>query len=319
MLEEITLQGPIDAIQFRAQKEQYLTELDDLEESPFIERRDEIYRVRLLGLVELKDEIDYAANILNLCEAIFDILRVFYKSTPKKSIALIQLSRSVKEEEHLVRIALTYLKDAPIFGGYTTDLLNAEDVHIKPSERILRYQNFQEVIEQLIDWAQRPLFSNNLRYIDDSICSEFKNEQSIDSNVLTEKLPDWYKKLPPPIFSLLQEIQYAKSKDIRALPSMGLRAVIDSVCNDLMGDDIGTFEKKLIRLEEERHITPKQRQILLYCIEVGHASVHRGHFPMIKHLDAVLEAVEHLLREVYVLGTDAEDAYKATPKRNYKK
>ena len=319
LLEENGAEQPVDAVIFRSRNERYLDALDELENSSLIERQNEFYNIKILGLVELEDEIDYAQNMIRLCGTIFDVLRSFYKSTPKDPIDLTQLSLSVRENEYLVRRALTYIKETPIWGGYTSDVIHNTEVKIKPSESILRYQSFKEVIAQLIEWSNKPLFSYSPGHIEEALNSAANNRTIDELNDSSSKMPKWYEKLPPKIVSLLLEIDCAKSKNLSALPSMGFRAVIDSVCNDVIGQDIRSFEEKLARLEKEKHITPKQKRVLSKCVEIGHASIHREHFPTITHLDAVQGAVEHLLKEVYVLGVDTDEAYEAVPKRNHTK
>jgi uncharacterized protein (TIGR02391 family) len=41
---------------------------------------------------------------------------------------------------------------APIFGGWTTNFYEFEHANITPSERILRYQKFREILEEMQSW-----------------------------------------------------------------------------------------------------------------------------------------------------------------------
>ena len=131
------------------------------------------------------------------------------------------------------------------------------------------------------------------------------------------RIPSWHKNLNKTIQSLMEEVYYGLQKEMKALPSMGLRTVIDVVCNDLVGD-IGGFSQKLDQLEKEKHITPKNKEILENVLEVGHASAHRGYFPELEDLRSVLDIVIHLLQEVYVLGTESKRLKEMTPKREWK-
>jgi len=130
----------------------------------------------------------------------------------------------------------------------------------------------------------------------------------------TNVMPDWYGSLPPAIQKLICEVHFAIKKELSALPSMGLRSVIDCVCNDLVGDK-GPFAQKLQTLVEKGFITSNNKQIVENALEVGHASVHRGHFPQPNELKLTLDIVEHMLKEVYVFGKASEALKDSAPKR----
>lgn len=126
--------------------------------------------------------------------------------------------------------------------------------------------------------------------------------------------PTWYDEVPPKFRDLLDEVYGALSANMRALPSMGLRAVIDTLCVDLVGD-IGGFGEKLKRLQDKGHIGDRERAILEIAVDVGSASAHRGHNPSKEDLNILLDIVEHLLRGIYVLHPASEKLKAATPPR----
>jgi len=115
----------------------------------------------------------------------------------------------------------------------------------------------------------------------------------------------------------MEEVYYGLQKEMRVLPSIGLRTVIDFVCTELAGD-IGGFVQKLNKLERDKHITPKNKELLESALEVGHASAHRGHFPELTDLHSVLDIVNHLLKEVYILGPKSLRLKSVTPQRKRK-
>ena len=129
--------------------------------------------------------------------------------------------------------------------------------------------------------------------------------------------PSWYGKLPLEFRALLDEVYLALSFDMLALPSMGLRAVIDMLCNNLVGD-MGGFSKKLKVLEEKGHINANEKAILGIAVDVGSASAHRGHSPSKDDLNILLDIVEHLLKGVYVLHPASERLKQSTPPRQQK-
>ena len=108
-------------------------------------------------------------------------------------------------------------------------------------------------------------------------------------------------KLPPPLSRLLSEIERGIETELFALSSMGIRAAIDFICNDVVGD-IGGFKQKLKALEDGGHITIRNKNILENTLELGHASAHRAHFPQKKELEAALKVLLHLLDEIRLWG-----------------
>jgi hypothetical protein len=99
---------------------------------------------------------------------------------------------------------------------------------------------------------------------------------------------------------------------------MGARAVLDRVIVDTIGD-VGPFEQKLKKLEAERHISAKGREILDAALDAGNAAAHRGYAPTVKHVHSVMDIVENLVHSTYVLERVAAEIKKDTPPRPPKK
>ena len=135
----------------------------------------------------------------------------------------------------------------------------------------------------------------------------------VNSGVQRQK-PDWFGQLPDAPRELLAEIYSALTLDLRALPAMGVRAVIDIVCVGLVGDS-GSFERKLDRLREGGHISDTECSILSVAIDAGSASAHRGYVPSRDDLASLLDIVEHMLRAQYVLPAAAKKMKVNTPPR----
>ena len=130
--------------------------------------------------------------------------------------------------------------------------------------------------------------------------------------------PHWFDDLPSDLQKLLSEIYRSLDADTRALPMMGARAVLDWVIVDTIGD-VGSFEQKLKKLEEERHISAKGREILDAALDAGNAAAHRGYSPTVKQVHAVMDIVENLVHSTYVLESVAKEIKKDTPTRTPKK
>lgn len=307
----------INAKVFRAKHEDHLDTLDRLEQSPYVGKKDDFYRLKLLALVELKGDDSRIETILHQCDQVFCFLRDKYKKCTDVPVTLEEIIQKTDIQEDQLRLVLTFLVDAPIWGGYTSDLINAKEVHVTPGERILRYKTFDDVIKQLRDWASELSNKSYPTTRNQTLKPLFLNEMD---NVYLQKpndFPQWYAELPANIHEMLLEVRYSLKKQLSALPSMGLRSVIDMICNEWVGD-VGGFAEKLHKLEEKKFITPKKRQIIENIIEVGHASVHRGHFPKLEDLQVVMDIVDHLLEELYILDKTSESLRESVPKREKK-
>jgi hypothetical protein len=316
----IALDSPsgVNAKEFRARHEDHLDALNRLEQGPYVEKKDNLYRVKLLALAELKGDDARIETLVHQCAQVFCLLRDRYKHSTDAPVALAEMVEKTHIPESQLRLVLTYLVDAPIWGGYTSDLLGSEEVSVTPGESILRYKTFDDVIQQLRDWASRPLHGGSSTPGDQPPRPLFLRDMNGAHLLKPSDLPQWYASLPTKIHEMLLEVRYAVQKELSALPSMGLRSVIDMVCNDQVGD-VGSFAEKLHKLEEKRLITPKKRKIIETLLEVGHASIHRGHFPTGKDLQVVIDIVDHLLEELYVLDKTSELLRASVPKRQLKK
>jgi hypothetical protein len=130
-------------------------------------------------------------------------------------------------------------------------------------------------------------------------------------------LPSWHHHLPNDLQGLLKEIYGALHADSRRLALMGVRTAIDMALLEKAGD-VGSFEDKVKKLENDGFVTTRGREVLDAALEAGHAGIHRGVLLDHEHLISVIDIVEGLLQAVYVLGTQAAELRKATPPRRRK-
>ena len=191
--------------------------------------------------------------------------------------------------------------------------------HIQPSEAILHFDTFGSVIDQLRTWQTTRIRERQLAMA--TALRHYSNpltELERSPSEITRQRPDWFDQLPEPPRDLLVEIYTALAQDLRALPAMGVRAVIDVVCVTLVGDS-GSFESKLDLLRERGHISDIERSILTAAIDAGSASAHRGYVPSKEDLTTLLDVVEHLLQAQYILPDAVEKMKSNTPSRPTKK
>ena len=310
----------VDSLGYRAQHEKLLDLINHLEIDELIRRKNDRYRLSLVGLAVLNN--DYVQGLLVNFEKLFDFLKRFYKENQRDFITINDLVKHAKLHLDQVKESLSYMREGSVLSSYPEDFYSAEDTKVKPAETILRYSSFQDVINELQHWA-------NVR-----IAGRIKQAGSLSSDIsimqqlgvsrqklfpgpVNYVLPDWIEKLKPEFQRIMNEIYIAAGENLVALPTMGLRAVIDMVCNDLVGDK-GSFASKLEALFDQGYISASQKEILSSALEVGHASAHRGHFPHVEDLKDLIAIVEHLLQGIYIHRPAAEKLKETAPKRSNK-
>ena len=136
---------------------------------------------------------------------------------------------------------------------------------------------------------------------------------------LDKPSPDWLDELPGTIRHLVDEVFLACDMECRSLAAMGVRAIIDEVANDRVGD-CGGFEQKLQELVNVHFISARQKAIIEAAADVGSAAAHRTYRPSTESVNQLMDIIEHVLQEMYVLrdvGKRLEDeSIPAHPQRS---
>jgi len=178
----------ISAKKFRAEHHKALDLLDGLESAGYLEKRDDKYKVALFVLVDLLDSVTEVKDLLNRCDYIFQVLQQHYTDHLGESISLNDLSIISSLPREDINIALSYMIEAPIFGGWTIDFCEVKEAKITPSEPILRYKKFGEVLDTMRSWRSERLSVIN--------ASEVQVDRSankiIDKKALLRKLEELY-------------------------------------------------------------------------------------------------------------------------------
>jgi hypothetical protein len=113
--------------------------------------------------------------------------------------------------------------------------------------------------------------------------------------------PVWVDKLPDELEGLMVEIYEARRGPSVRLIAMGVRAVVDFVMRAEIGDS-GGFEEKLKRLLDKGLISEKQLDTLATVVDAGSAAGHRGFKPAVELIDGMLDVIESLLQQHYIVG-----------------
>lgn len=128
-------------------------------------------------------------------------------------------------------------------------------------------------------------------------------------------LPDWLTKLPDTAQVLMREVHLAMGAELYALSAMGIRAVVDVISVDLLAGDAGSFSAKVDGLAKAGHLSPSQHNALNVVVDAGNAAAHRGFVPTRDAAQAMLDALEVVLKTAYVLPGAAQSLQAMTPKR----
>jgi len=111
--------------------------------------------------------------------------------------------------------------------------------------------------------------------------------------------------LPVKIRAIYEETLEAFKAKSYILTGAGFRAIIEAVCIDkgINGD----LKQMIDNLLNKKFITEKERNRLHSIRFIGNDSIHEGVKPDEKTLFIVLEIVEHLLNNLYLIDSNAED------------
>lgn len=302
----------VDSLAFRAQHFGSINLIDQLEAEGYIRKDQERYFVSLTGLVQL--EVERSIRILDDAEKLFHQLKIHYSRTQREGLKIDDLARRAGVDDQGTREALNYMVEGTWWGGRSGSFFSVPDAHIQPSESILRFESFSAVVQQLRSWQAARIRDRQLALAAALRAHVDKSAQPPATSNTQRERPDWFTKLPDGLRDLLDETYSAMTLDLRALPAMGARALIDVVAVELVGDT-GSFEKKLMLLQDGGHITATSKSILSAAIDVGSASAHRGYVPSRDDLGTLLDIIEHLLQAHYVLPRAAEKMRANTPSR----
>jgi hypothetical protein len=95
---------------------------------------------------------------------------------------------------------------------------------------------------------------------------------------------------------------------------MGLRAVIEAVMIDKVGDG-GSFASNMKKFRAAGYVSEVQHASLSTALELGHASIHRGHLPDGFQLETALDITENLVHSLYVIEHRARATVRNLPPR----
>lgn len=113
---------------------------------------------------------------------------------------------------------------------------------------------------------------------------------------------------------LLGEIYIALQNDQRALAAMGIRALLETVMIEKVGDQ-GSFSGNLKTFEGSGYVSHIQRERLETILEAGHAAMHRLYKPSNEDLITLVDIAESIVESIYIHGSKVDRLKKGIPPR----
>jgi hypothetical protein len=135
--------------------------------------------------------------------------------------------------------------------------------------------------------------------------------------------PDWMHQLQLDSFSggvkeslasLLGEVYRALQNNMPRLAVMGVRAVLEVVMTDKVGDN-QSFAKNLEKFTKEGYIGTRQADRIMAVLDAGGAAIHRGYEPTTADVISMVNLTENLVESIYFHDDSIQEVAKRVPQR----
>lgn len=300
---------------FRADHEEWISTLDMLEGTySLIERSREgaeyllrPYALPLIGSSE-------SSEILYLMDRIYGGVPELYRKHLSQPMGIDILCGVLSDKNTLTMEALYYLTQShSALSGMTIGFPYKEGSTLCISESVLSKKSIARLLSEYYEWH----FVNPKSQIT-SLENYFPYGTGQSSFFFNEKVstgkPEWYEFLGETQKALILEIDCALNNNLEALPTIGLRTLLEIIMVEKIGD-IGTFAKKVERFTEQGYVTSEMSETLSHVLDAGNASAHRAYFPSREDLITCVELVKHLMHGIYILKPRVKKVADNTPKR----
>lgn len=179
---------------------------------------------------------------------------------------------------------------------------------------LLKCQGCDHVVVRHRSWFSEDLDPNSGRPVVDTI---------FYPPATYRKQPVWLTELlfasdfDDSIQSLVEEIYVALQNDTPRLATMGIRALLETIMIDKVGDK-GTFSCNLDAFQEAGFISGSQRDVLEPVLDAGHATIHRGFKPNKKDIGLIMDITESVIESIYINSYRAKGFKEKIPPRKGK-
>lgn len=120
--------------------------------------------------------------------------------------------------------------------------------------------------------------------------------------------------IPFPIINLMREIYVAVQNGLTRLAAMGIRAALEGVMIDKVGDK-NNFKANMDAFQEADYLSVRQRGHLEVILQVGHAAMHRAWNPTSNDVKVLLDITESIIQAVYLHDQSTDALDRKTPRR----
>lgn len=140
-----------NAAKFRANNYKDIKIIDWLESEQYIQRDEHYYDFKLISLYLISDRCSKARDLIQQCEAIFPHLKNHYLEFTGSPLAVTDLLKLTDFSMRELVGPLSLMCESSIIGGHTTRL-SEEGATVYPAERILSFEKFLDVLEEIKSW-----------------------------------------------------------------------------------------------------------------------------------------------------------------------
>lgn len=306
----------IKADRFRADNPYWLDVLDELENRKSLvecNREGNDYMVRCYALPLIEDK--KAERILVLMQDIYSRLKILYSQYLNESLSLEILLDGINGEKNETLEALYYLSEGHhVWSGKTTGFPYSENSTLVISESVLRHKGFDEILAEYFEWHFINPQNESNSWVKQFNVEDSKQSEGFFGSSGINGIPEWYGYLDDAKKALISEVSVALNNNLSALPTIGLRTLIEIIMADKIGNE-GGFAKKLQKFEVAGYITKNHAQLLDSVLDTGNAAAHRAHFPNKEDIRTCVDVVEHLMQGIYILEPKVKKLKDNTPKR----
>ena len=157
-------------------------------------------------------------------------------------------------------------------------------------------------------------------YTSDTTNGETEQEFYPPRNVRSR--PDWLFRIrlvnlfsDNPKYDFLNQIYLALNGGMLRLAALGIRALLETIILEKIGDDQHSLRKNLEKFREDGFISKPQEAMLAKIFDFGSAVTHRSHLPNEEQVKTALDVTESLVKTLYVDAKQVEKALKNLPQR----
>lgn len=147
--------------------------------------------------------------------------------------------------------------------------------------------------------------------------TEYNNRRLFWPSVAHTPTPAWagfdLSSIDTTLWDLMQNVYKAINNEMPVLAAIGMRTCFDRVSEILRVDTTLSFSEKLEELRKAGYINGKQKGFLEVLVDAGSAAAHRGWKPKQSQLAIMIEILEGLIRDQFILQDEVRKLRKEIP------